>query len=175
MKKSILLFVLVFAAMTSFAQFRVGLGLIGGAPNGDFGDAYDFGVGGYLEPKYSVMDDLEVGVHLAWMAFAGGDFSGTSGSLSAAKMVPILAVGQYYFAAGKVYAGMGLGPYSIDFGTIDAGTSGGDIDLGSETKFGFAPKVGINLAGFDLGVAYHIVSDASFLGFNLGFHIGKRG
>lgn len=178
MKKSILLFALVFVSMASFAQVRVGFGLLGASPGGDFGDFYDFGVGGYLEPKYSVTEDLSVGVHLAWMAFAGGNISGSgtgsSVSLSAAKVVPVLAIGQYYFAAGKLYAGLGLGPYIVDFGSIDGSSSGGSSSSSSDTKFGFSPKVGINLGGFDLGVAYHIVSDLNFLGFNLGFHIGKR-
>ena len=178
MKKSVLLFVIVFICMTSFAQVRVGLGLLGASPSGNFGDSYDFGVGGYIEPKFSVTESLEVGGHLAFMGFAGGDISGSGGSVSvsAAKVVPILAVGQYYFGTGvKVYAGLGLGPYIVDFGSFDAGSSGGSIDAGSETKFGFAPKIGINLGGLDLGIAYHIVSDLNFLGFNLGFHIGKRG
>ncbi len=180
MKKTILLFVFAFACMTSFGQVRVGLGLLGGSPSGDFGDFYDFGAGGYIEPKYSVTDNLEVGGHLAFMGFAGGSFSGggTSVSVSAAKVVPILAIAQYYFGTGvKVYGGLGIGPYIVDFGNVSASTSsgGGSVDAGSDTKFGFSPKVGINLGGFDLGVAYHIVSDLNFIGFNLGFHIGKRG
>ncbi len=177
MKKTILLFVFALVCMTAFGQIRVGLGLLGGAPGGNFGDLYDFGVGGYIEPKYSATKSLEVGVHLAWMAFAGGDVSGTSASISAAKVVPILVVGQYYLTniGPKVYAGFGVGPYRVDFGSLDAGTSGGSIeDIGSETKFGFAPKVGVNFGGFDLGIAYHIVNDLNFLGFNLGFHFGKR-
>lgn len=180
MKKSILLIAFVFVCLTSFGQVRVGLGLLGGAPSGDFGDLADFGIGGYIEPKYSLTDNLEVGVHLAWMVFAGADLDvgGTSASVSATKIIPILAVAQYYFPVPgvKPYVGIGIGPYNVDFGNFSAsGTGGATGDSGSETKIGFAPKVGINLGGFDIGVAYHIVSDLNFIGFNLGFHIGGRG
>lgn len=176
MKKILLLSAAIMVCMTSFGQFRVGLGLIGGLPSGDFGDVADFGIGGYIEPKIS-FSDIEVGLHLGGMAFAGADISGTSGSVSGTTIVPITANGYYFFdlPGVKPYVGAGLGPYFVDFGSVDTGVTGvPDIDGGSSTEFGFSPRAGLNLGGFDIGVAYHIVSDLNYFGFNLGFHIGKR-
>jgi len=179
MKKSLLLVAVMALSMASYGQFRVGLGLIGGIPSGSFGDITDFGIGGYIEPKVS-LNDLEVGVHLGGMAFAGANIDTGAGSvgLSATTVIPILAIGQYYLDVPGVtpYFGLGLGPYIVDGGSASGSAGGGTFtaDVESTTKFGVAPKIGINIGGFDIGAAYHIVSDLNFLAINLGFHIGKR-
>ena len=175
MRKLILLTAFVFVSMVSYGQFRVALGLVGGIPMGNFGDNVDAGGGGYVEAKGS-FGNLEVGGHLGGLIFGGASVGGSSVDVNATTIVPVLAIGHYFFDVPGVnlYAGAGLGPYFVKFGDVDLGGTSGTIDGGSDTKFGFAPKVGINLGGVDIGVAYHVVSDLSFLGINLGFHIGKR-
>ena len=173
MKKSIFLLALVFASMTSFGQFRVGLGIIGGLPSGNFGDIADFGAGGYIEPKLS-FGDIEAGLYLAGMGFAGADIGGTSVSVSGTTIIPVTPTGYYFFDVPgvKPYVGLGIGPYFVDAGSVSSGTL--SVDAGSSTEFGFAPRAGINIGGFDLGLGYHIISDLNYIAINLGFHIGKR-
>jgi len=175
MKKSFLLVALMAVCMLSYGQFRLGLGLIGALPSGSFGDEADGGGGGYVEAKVS-FNNIEVGGHLGGLIFGGASVGTSSVSISSSTVVPILAIGHYFFDVPGVnpYVGAGIGPYIVKFGDVDFGGTTGTIDQGSTTKFGFAPKVGINLGGFDLGVAYHIVSNLNFLALNLGFHIGKR-
>ena len=175
MKKNLILLVLVFASLTTMGQFRVGLGLIGGLPTGNFGDVNDFGGGAYLEAKAS-FGNIEAGVNVSGLVFAGTDIDGSNVSVDATTVVPITAIGHYFFdvTGVKPYAGIGLGPYIASFGDISS-TGGGSFDAGSETKFGFAPQAGINLGSFDIRFAYHIVSDLNYLSLNLGFNIGRRG
>lgn len=175
MKKSvIILFVLVLiASVSSYGQFRVGLGLMVGLPAGDFGDAVDLGIGGYLEPKYALNEKLDVGLFLGTSIFGGTSVSGSS--FSATKITSVLATGDFKVSASKVtpYVGAGLGLYFQDFGSI--GVSGQpDIDIGSETKFGFAPRAGVMLGRLNLGLTYNIVSDTNHMAINVGFEIGSK-
>ena len=172
-------FILLLQTQVSFAQFGVGLGLTAGIPSGDFGDIADFGVGGYLEPKYLVNNNIAVGVNFTVMGFAGGDLSdaltgGTPTELSAFVFVPVTAFADYMFLNQKVtpYAGLGLGPYFISGGETNVGNL--SFDLGSSTEFGFAPRVGVLIGKFNMGGAYHIVNGANFISFRLGFDIGAR-
>jgi len=151
----------------------VGIGFLGALPQGDFDDIADFGAGLYLEPKVS-FGSMEVALNAGVMGFAGGDLSGSGGSVSATSVINATLVGYYFLSTPgvKPYFGFGAGPYFVNFGSFDSG--GSSIDIGSETKFGFMPKIGINAGSFDLGISYHIVKNLNFLALNLGFNIGKR-
>ena len=190
LKKTLFLCSFIFMLQTqlSFAQFGVGIGLVGGLPVGDFGDAADFGFGGYLEPKYLINDNIAVGVYTGGMVFAGSDLTDLSGlgglgglataELSAFTVVPLTVFGDYMFVNSKVtpYAGLAVGPYFISGGEVSTSVLGQSFDLPveSSTEFGFAPRVGVLIGKFNLGAAYHIVSDANFITFRLGFDIGAR-
>ena len=166
----------LFAAGDAFSQFKAGFGFIGGLPSGDFGDIANFGAGGYIEAKYGVTDKIYPGIQVAFLGFAGADFDAGIGvpiSFSATTMIPILITGDYYFLDGKIapYAGIGLGPYIISSGVVDPFT-GVEIDV-NNTEFGFSPHAGVMVGKFNLGVAYHLVSDTDFFAFNLGFLFGS--
>lgn len=155
------------------AQFHIELGLNFNSPQGDFADSYDLGIGGYIEPKYALNENLDLGLLIGSNGFAGADIdtgAGT-GSVDATGVLVIQPTGTYRFSSNSVtpYAGLGLGLYS--FQAVEVG----GVELGeSETKFGFAPRAGVYLGRMNLGIAYNIVSDANYLQFNLGVRILSR-
>lgn len=183
--KKLILSLLIFAAITvtANAQFHVELGLNGNLPQGDFSDAYSLGVGFYLEPRYAMTENIDVGLHLGINAFAGGDIDAAAGGglgvdseVSAAGIVPVLATGHYRFASGKVtpYGGLGLGMYFVKTGDVSAST-GGTVEGESSSEFGFSPRAGVFVGRMNLGVTYHIAGDLNYLQFGLGVRIGGRG
>ena len=163
---------------SSFAQFHVELGLNFNSPSGDFGDVYDLGIGAYLEPKYALNENIDLGLYIGANAFAGADLDlggvGTA-SVSGTSVTPILATGTYRFMESNVtpYAGLGLGLYSADIASVSVGANNAAVEE-STTEFGFAPRVGIYLGRLNLGIAYNIAGDIEFLQFNLGVRIGER-
>jgi len=159
----------LFATGDAYSQFKAGFGFIGGLPAGDFSDVADFGAGGYLEAKFGVTDKIYPGLQVGYLGFAGVDFGIVE--VDVTTMIPILITGDYYFIDAKVtpYLGIGLGPYIIRQTIID--TSGAEFD-NNNTEFGFSPHGGVMIGKFNLGVAYHIVSDADFFAFSLGFLFG---
>jgi len=173
MKKQLLFLAGMLFCLASFGQVRVGIGFIGALPQGNFDDIADFGAGLYLEPKVS-FGDIEAALNLGAMGFAGGDLSGSGGSVSATAVINTTIVGYYFLSTPgvKPYFALGAGPYFVNYGSVDSGS--GSVDIGKDTKFGFMPKIGINAGSFDLGLSYHIVKDLNFLALNLGFNIGKR-
>lgn len=166
-------------AMVAFganAQFHVELGLNFNSPQGDFADSYKLGVGFYLEPKYALNENLDLGLFIGSNGFAGGDVvsGGQTGSAAATAIVPVLATGTYRFSGSKVtpYAGIGAGMYFARAAEVTVGTV---TQTGEgESKFGFAPRAGVYVGRLNLGAAYNIVSDANFIQFNLGFRILSR-
>jgi len=181
MKKLLLSISLVLAiVLTSHAQFHIELGVNFNSPQGDFGDAYDLGVGGYIEPKYAINENIDLGLLIGRNGFAGADIAGTNSSLEATGLLCILPTATYRFTSNGItpYAGLGLGIYSfdaIDFTVTDPNTGVSVTAEGeSNTEFGFAPRAGVYLGRLNLGVAYNIVKDANFLQFNLGVRILSR-
>lgn len=158
------------------AQFHIEMGLNFNSPQGDFGDAYDLGVGFYLEPKYATSENLDLGLLIGSNGFAGADFNGQSFGATAALV--ILPTATYRFSGNKVtpYAGLGLGLYNFKAADIDVTVGGTTTTLTgeSESKFGFAPRAGVYLGRMNLGAAYNIVSDANYIQFNLGVRILSR-
>lgn len=178
MKKILLcLSAVILFGFTASAQFHIELGPNFNLPQGDFADSYDLGIGFYLEPKYAMTENIDVGLYIGSNGFAGGDFTqgGVSGSAAATAIVPVLATGTYRFSTNNVtpYAGLGLGMYFAKGAEITV-AGGGTVEGESESKFGFAPRAGVYLGRLNLGVAYNIVSDADYLQINLGVRILSR-
>ncbi len=156
---------------SSMAQAHLELGLNFNSPAGDFGDQYDLGVGFYLEPKYAMNENIDLGLLISSNAFAGGDLSGSTASVSALGMLVIEPTVTYRFSTSSVtpYGGLGIGYYSVE-GVEISGFPKGD----RESKIGFAPRAGVYVGRLNLGLAYNIVSDFNFLQFNLGVRILSR-
>ena len=173
MKKVLLSAVVALACFTASAQFHVELGLNFNSPSGDFGDSYDLGVGAYIEPKYALTENIDLGLLIGSNGFAGADIdtgAGT-GSVDATGILTILPTGTYRFTSNKVtpYAGLGLGMYFVRAIEVDG------VEIGeSESEFGFAPRAGVYIGRMNLGLAYNLAGDVEFLQFNLGVRILGR-
>jgi outer membrane protein X len=146
---------LMFSAVTfgqSYKPFKVGLGVLYAIPTGDGAGG---GVGFYLEPKYNLNDKFDMGL-LIESALLASDLDGVSGSISGVTSYSI--TGDYMMGSGKTrpFIGMGLGIYSLGSIEFDSQLATGNIELGS--KFGFSPRVGINLSHFQLQLQYHMIT-----------------
>ncbi len=158
MKKLLIVFILGVIAYSpikaqEFKPFKFELGVLYGIPTDD---AFKGGVGFYLHPSYYLNDQLNVGLKAEWAVIGAADEMGTSVSISA--IGSYLATANYYFSTSKVrpYAGLGVGLYSLGSVSSDLG-AGNSIDVDYGTKFGVAPKVGLDLGHFTLNVAYNMI------------------
>lgn len=162
----------------SYKPFKVGLGFLYAVPTGDGAGG---GIGFYLEPKYNINDKFDAGflIESALLAQAATDL--TASSISGVSSYSI--TGDYMMGSGKVrpFVGTGIGLYSL--GSIDAvvdnnGTlQTGSVSLGS--KFGFSPRVGINLSHFQVELQYHLIMgqdkdlmSKNYLGIKIGVEFG---
>ncbi len=173
----------------SQAQFGFGIGLVGGLPTGDFADIADFGGGLYLEPKYLINDRIAVGLNIRTLGFAGGELEAVAAGtvtidseLSAFYVVPLTVFGDYFFVDSKVspYVGLSFGPYFIGGGDLETEVQNGlqtgsaEFDFDPQTEFGFAPRVGVYIGKFNIGLSYNIADNFNFFDFRLGFDIGAK-
>lgn len=189
MKKIIVLAALLAAGFSSsFAQlnykaFKVDVGGLYAIPTGDDVKA---GVGFYVEPKYNITDHIAAGLKMEWAIMGAEEAEGASIDISAIGSYQI--TGDYYFGTSKVrpFVGLGLGIYSLGTATISGTIEGEDYTFDTDTeldfgnKFGFAPRAGILLGHFRLGLEYNVItgidseiSDSkNYLAFKVGFEIG---
>lgn len=184
MKRVVLFFVAVLAVTTAFSQsqnykpFKVDAGLLYAIPSGD---GVKSGIGFYLEPKYNLTDNIAAGLKMEWALMGASDELGSDVSISGIGSYQL--TGDYYFGDKKVrpFAGLGIGIYtlgSIEFDAADENFEmDGNIDLGS--KFGFAPRVGLLMGHFRLGLEYNVITgmesgmeSKNYLSFKVGFEIG---
>lgn len=189
MKKSLMLYLLLMlVAIGSFAQefkpFKVGLGLgyaVPGAGEGAGGGALI-----YLEPAYRATDLISIGLRLESAIIARG-IEGTSNSEvagDASSNVSYTLNGQYYFNDNYVrpFVGLGVGLFSLAAVEFNTAVSPGADDIGAETRFGFYPRLGLDIGHFNITLDYNIVpkSDVpgggevknNYFGIKAGFSIG---
>ncbi len=175
MKKlmTILAAILLVAGISSTTNAQIGVGANAGIamPMGTFGDAYDMGFGGSAYGQYSLSETMTLGLNIGYYSFGGKVSSDYSWSY-----VPVVADFKYILSTEnfKPYLGFGLGFYNA---TSKVSILGISVSA-SESKFGFAP-----MAGFWMGedfkwgasLSYNAVSDASYLGINVGvvYPLGK--
>ncbi|TAJ11591.1 hypothetical protein DMA11_16170 [Marinilabiliaceae bacterium JC017] len=186
MKKVLLLVAVLVAGITSsFAQssnyraFKVDLGGAYAIPSGD---GIKAGVGFYLEPKYNVTDNLALGLKMEWAAMGAEDVQGMSVSVSTLGTYQL--TGDYYFGDSFVrpFVGIGTGIYSLGTVEVEAenAVTGDEVmNMDYGTKFGFAPRAGILIGHFRVGVEYNVITgidseleSKNYLSFKLGFEIG---
>jgi len=181
MKKVLLVLTVLVAGMaTSFAQssdykaFKVDVGGLYAIPSGDGVKA---GIGFYLEPKYNITNNIALGLKMEWAAMGAEEEEGMSVSVSTLGTYQL--TGDYYFTDSKVrpFAGLGAGIYSMGTVEATAGESTFEADYGS--KFGFAPRVGVLIGHFRLGLEYNVITgidseleSRNYLSFKIGVEIG---
>ncbi|MGC1242724.1 MAG: OmpW family outer membrane protein [Chryseosolibacter sp.] len=198
MKKSVVMaFLISFAAYETYAQydqdyarefkpFKVGIG-IGYAQPGS-GKGAGGGFLGYLEPAYRATDQVLVGLRLEGAFVVRGikgvnnrDISGDASSVASYTLNS-----QYYFNNNHVrpFVGAGVGLFSLAAAKFNTATNNnpGVDDIGAETRFGFYPRVGIDVGHFNLTLDYNVVPPTdvpdggevknNYLGIRAGVSIG---
>jgi len=188
MKKlmTIVIAIVIIAGFTSTTKAQISLGLKAGIalPMGTpFSDGYGMGFGASAIGEYALNENMAIGLNIGYYAFSGKNMP--SGYEASIGIIPILADFKYYFATEgfRPYVGAGLGMYMVSSSvttpvvTVNGYTYGGKV-TGSDSRFGFDPKVGFWMGeAFKYGasIEYNIASDFNHLGINIGFiyQLGK--
>ncbi len=144
MKKLLLLFAVVVASTACLkAQDKpvtFSIGVEGLLPVGDFGNSYNFGIGGTVQGEYKPADDLGLTVNAGYLTFSGKTLR-IIGKVPSFGLIPVLGGVKYYFSP-KVY---GHGQLGVAFGT----------DKGDGSLFAYSPGVGFILSdNIDAEVKY---------------------
>jgi opacity protein-like surface antigen len=143
---------------------KLGVGVEFGLPVGDFGNAFNLGVGGSLVYQQPLATNLNFTASAGYINFSSEEVLGVKISSAA---IPVKAGVRYFFAE-NFYGGAELG---AAFSTEDNGG----------TAFAYAPGIGVefpvaNKAAIDLGVRYESWSrdsrTNSFIGIRAAFNFG---
>jgi len=143
-----------------FKPFKVGAGIGYAVPGAGEGAGGGFLM--YLEPAYRATDQVVVALRLegAFMVrgIKGVNNRDVSGDASTVGSYTLNSV--YYFNNEEVrpFIGAGVGLFSltaVKFNT--AARDPGLDDVGAETRFGFYPRLGVDIGHFNLIVDYNIV------------------
>ncbi len=171
--KTLLIVILAFVSISTYAQFYVGATVGPQIPLGDLSDGGKTGFGLNLSGKYLLNDNMAVGLNLGYNGF-GTDLKGFTFSF-----MPITGLFEYHINLDQFtpYVGADLGLYNYRYkmkGEI-MGEKFNNSD--SEIYFGFAPTVGA-LYNINSDIAltanakYNFVltedDPSSFLGINFG-------
>ncbi len=173
------------AQAQQFKPFKVGIGLGYAAP----GTGEGAGGGGllYLEPAYRPTDFVSIGLRLESAVIARGVTGVNTNDVEgdATSNVSYSINGQYYFNDHYVrpFIGLGFGLFSL--AAVEFNTSGSTPDaedVGAETRFGFYPRLGLDIGHFTITLDYNIVPPTdvptggevknNYLALKAGFAIG---
>jgi hypothetical protein len=200
MKKSVLIVLLLLVAVSNnYAQYaqdyardfkpvKVGVGIGYAVPGA--GEGAGGGLLIYLEPAYRATDEVLVSLRLEGAFMVRGiegvtnrDFSGDASSVASYTLN-----GQYYFNNNnnnevRPFFGAGVGLFTLaatKFNT--AGNDPGADDIGVETRFGFYPRLGLDVGHFNLILDYNVIPPTdipgggevknNYLGIRAGVSIG---
>lgn len=140
---------------------RFGIGLEGALPTGAL-KYYDAGAGLSFRFTKGLTDDFAGTLSVGAMGFF--PTSTLTASSKASIFIPIKAGGKYYFGK-NVYGSAEVG-VTITKTYQNVGTTGGFVNGSS---FTYAPGVGVQFGGFDLGARYEGLDNGGFFGVRLGF------
>jgi hypothetical protein len=169
-----------------FKEFKVGIGIGYAVPGAGEGAGGGFLM--YLEPAYRATDEVLVGLRLEGAFMVRGIEGVTNRDITgdASSVASFTLNGQYYFNNNEVrpFIGAGVGLFSlagVKFNTASPNDPGAD-DVGVETRFGFYPRIGLDVGHFNLILDYNIVPPTdvpdggevknTYLGIRAGFSIG---
>lgn len=166
MVRNLIFTVALACSSIAYAQFHFEFGLSFNSSTGEFGKIYDNGVGLYAEPKFAVSDQLDIGLFVGHHVFSAE--GGFVVILDAVEMTQVMMSGLYRFKNEKStpYVGLDLGVYSFK--------ESGSGEQQQQTKFGLAPSIGMFAGRLNIGAAFNIVQDASYLQLNIGYVLFNR-
>ena len=137
-----------------YKPFKLGLGLGYTMPDGGGGILFD------IEPAYRLNDAIALGFRWESAAMAkkiGDDEAEISGHSSYSLNA------QYYLSSSTVrpYIGLGFGLFQAASGLegkYDASTGTVEYTTDKESKFGFYPRIGLDIGHFNINLDYNIIS-----------------
>lgn len=155
------LFCLSLGAVNHIQAQKIALGAgIGMAKlTGELGEGGSFGLNYFLEGKYFLTDQFNVGLEVNSSGIAFGNEGSVLG-VAAYGSREFLAKAEYFFLDSKVtpYAGLGLGLSRISTPeqtyTINSETT--TIPSESKVNLGISPRVGLMLGGFGIEFTYNL-------------------
>jgi len=159
-------------------KFSLSLGLEGGLPiSAGLKSAYSAVAGGSLRAQYNINEKISATLSAGGLGFLPKDIagiaSGTSTKASAMVSVPVKVGGKYFFSE-KLYGMVELGMASNTVLSSNSSGSGASVSNYSYSAVVYAPGIGAQLGGFDVGLRYETFSkngSSSFLGLRLGFNL----
>lgn len=180
-----LLVILIQSYGQDFKPFKVGVGLgyaVPGAGKGAGGGALF-----YVEPAYRATEEVLVGLRLESAVIARGVQGVNDNDVKgdASSNVSYTLNGQYYFNDhyARPFVGLGFGLFSM--AAVKFNSAAGDPDaedVRAQTRFGFYPRVGVDVGHFNLAVDYNMIPKTdlpngvsiknSYLGIRAGVSIG---
>ena len=135
--------------------------------------------GGFaIEPRYGVNDNLVVGVRFEGVYLNN---SNTSVSLSGvdtdnSKIYGVLFTGDCYlgYEVVRPFVGLGMGIFTMKTKDVSVGWTDVDVGTHSINRFGFSPRVGVNIKHLKLAAIFNITGKdiPSYVGFQAGIEIG---
>jgi hypothetical protein len=156
----IMCLLLIIAGTTVKAQeykkFRVALGA-GYASGGGFRSG---GLFGTLEPSYRLSDDIMLGFRSEIAGIARAGIKGYSADFDISRISSYTLNAIYYFDSEFIrpFAGAGFGRYNLSAIEYTVGSSGPTKATGKDSKFGFYPRIGVELGHLLFSIDYNIVS-----------------
>ncbi len=173
MKKFLIVLVILSLSGIASAQgFKLGVAGTAAFPTGDWSE---FTSTGYGVDAFGVFDImlLTLTVRAGYLSFGENEeeiFGETYKTSITA--IPVMAGLRWDFGlpvGPSFYAGVEAGIHAFTT-TVEA--AGVTVPDETDTKFAFAPNVGLEFAGFDLSAFYMIIKDANYWGLRLGWGIG---
>ena len=172
MKQILFITLLVLTSVVSNAQsvayrfFKVDFTTGYSKPAGGLSGGFNLSV----EPKFNLSDHVAVGIKIEGAALATIN-DAYSGDATVAAMTSTLLTGEYYLGTRTVrpYVGAGLGFYRMR-----AFNTSNDLASFEETgrMLGIAPRAGLQIGHFRLGVEYNLVKDSNYFSAKLGTTFG---
>jgi hypothetical protein len=149
----------------NFRKFRLGLGLEGALPGKGLKNAYSIGGGLTLRAQYNISPEIGITLASGAIAFIPKDIQNSTAK--AALDVPV-KLGAKYMITPVFYAMGEIGLSSLRIFYTDADDKIQSIK--GSSSFTYAPGIGLQLGGFDLGIRYEAFENAGFLGTRIGFN-----
>jgi len=142
----------------NFKPFRVDVMTAWAVPQGPGAKG---GVAFSLEPRYSIIDKISVGLRMEAALTARGWTSadGSSASADIAASGSYLATSDYYYTNKffRAFSGVGTGIYTLASASVGASSQNGTLSLGGGSKFGGMVRSGFELSHFRFAVEYNLI------------------
>lgn len=167
-----------FSASAQDKKFALSLGLEAGLPiSAGLSNAYSVAAGGSVRAQYNINEKISATASVGGIGFIpkdiGGIAGGTATKANAMLSIPIKVGGKYFFTE-KLYGMVELGTASNTVFSANGNSGGASVSNYTYSSMLYAPGVGAQLGGFDIGVRYETFTkggSSSFLGLRMAFNL----